>query len=680
MPKQLGGGWLLEDEEPVTTAPQQTLPQNPPITMPLNLGGGWALEDDEAAGVKQQAMEELQNKAGFGTLVSEFGKKVNPIPGLEALATIAEHPETAGPALKGMLSEQGKLGTKAIESLKSGDYIKGMRQALHFMIPLLGPELEQAGEEIEKGNYAAGAGQTLGIAANVVGPKAIAETAGIGLNPLLKVHPERASAVAWAEHGAQPRIDLPASAQSGGKFAAGMEKRTGASMLGSGVATEETARLEKQLAGAGRTLAEKAYKPAMMTPETAAEGVSSATKDLIKDFRDFTTQEYKPFNQALANPANKRTMQIGTKQVPVSGLLNPDGTPVMRSVPVMTDPISMPVDMRPYRPMLKDIHDDMMTSMSVAQREHSTAFEAVKNLMNGDDFISAKVAEDNIGALKSVVRGEVSPDARNVDQGMAAFLVGKMEKSIDDAVLNTAGPKVVTALHKGRTVAATKARVVDTLKKFQDEPVGLYRHMVQPGDAGINFARNVALYTPKELPKVARAFIEGMLDNATAMGGFRKAGELFEQWRKLGPETKKLLFKPELEEELNNFFKSAKYAGEYNQGSPTALIQEARHELSGLAKTGVAGGVVGGLMLNPVATGAGVVGGVGYILANKGIAKLLMTPQGVALLKKGFRLPLRNTAGAAALTSQILRMAGEDARPYLGEFAEGYQDHGKKSP
>lgn len=62
------------------------------------------------------------------------------------------------------------------EDLGAGNTATGIRKMVTGLIPLAGPSLNRAGEQIQQGDYAGAIGTTLGIAANLFGPGVLAKS------------------------------------------------------------------------------------------------------------------------------------------------------------------------------------------------------------------------------------------------------------------------------------------------------------------------------------------------------------------------------------------------------------------------------------------------------------------------------------------------------------------------
>jgi hypothetical protein len=101
---------------------------------------------------------------------SEAWNQVNPVAAVKGLAQAANHPIDTG---KQLLISQAEVEKKAEESFKKGDYGTGVRHVLNYLIPVLGPQIDRAGDLMQSGEYAKGAGATVGIGANVAVPAII---------------------------------------------------------------------------------------------------------------------------------------------------------------------------------------------------------------------------------------------------------------------------------------------------------------------------------------------------------------------------------------------------------------------------------------------------------------------------------------------------------------------------
>ena len=103
-----------------------------------------------------------------GDAASEYWKQVNPISAVLGLANAVNHPIDTGKAL---LSAQGEVGKKAAASFQQGNYVDAARHGLDYLLPVIGPQIDQAGDLAQSGQYAKAVGTTAGIATNLAAPE-----------------------------------------------------------------------------------------------------------------------------------------------------------------------------------------------------------------------------------------------------------------------------------------------------------------------------------------------------------------------------------------------------------------------------------------------------------------------------------------------------------------------------
>jgi hypothetical protein len=291
----------------------------------------------------------------------------------------------------------------------------------------------------------------------------------------------------------------------------------------------------------------------------------------------------------------------------------------------------IPIKMTGVKAALKPIYDSLKRQLPVTQQQASPGLKAIENILNGPDSAPLSQAEADLGAIKAMTRGAEMPELRGVGQGVAAKAVAELDSTITKAA-DTAG--VGKELRAGRAATAQKYRAGETLSQLRAEPVRVFNQTTYANDAGIEQLKQIAQLAPKELPKIGRAYLDDLMGQATAEGGFDKARTLATKWAKLGDQTKQMLFKdPAYIKDLDNFFMLAKKIGE----SPNP---------SGTAHTVLVAGQTGLLVTNPITGAASVVG-------TAALSKLLHSAAGVRLLTKGFQVPVGNPAAATAIFGDL---------------------------
>ena len=604
----------------------------------------------------QADVQQPQGSAA-GRLFSNLGAQFNPLAAVKMLGMIATHGANSPEAhqfMEGIIQSSKDQVQKAQDAWAKGEHVEAAGHLLGAL-PLIGPAAAAAGEQMggtdavydKYGNVvtpakapdiAGGIGSTLGLVGGAVLPVAVAKIPGVKVLPKL-VNPNAVKAAA-ADWAMREGIPIPADVASGNSFLqlarqAG-ESTVGGSVVG-GIAKHQ---LGEALAAKGGELAEAAYPGAAVNPESAGAAARGGVERTIAKLRGQADDAYEEFRSAAEDPANARTVQTGTKTIE-SPIRDATGNPTTQTVPV-TENIAMPVDVRAIKARLAPIAEEMKTWMEPARRNASAGYQAIQSILQGPDFLPADVAEKGLGGLKAMSREAPSADLRNVNQGLAAGVVGDLQNQIDTAVAQTAGGQALQQLRNGRRINAAKMDAADVLGKLRDEPVQLFNQLTWANDAGIEQLRNVAKLAPEQMPKLGRAYIENLMDTATREGGLQKAGSIFNKWQNVGPETKKILFKdPAQVEALDKFFQVAKMAAEQANPSKTAL------SLHSLGQGAV-------LIQNPAL-------GTAYALGQAGLVKLLYSPAGVRALTQGLTVPLGNRAASAMAAGQILRLAGNDA-------------------
>ncbi len=350
-----------------------------------------------------------------------------------------------------------------------------------------------------------------------------------------------------------------------------------------------------------------------------------------------------------------------------------DGGPILdENGKPTTEDLPLPVDMRPVKDALLPIYKKYERTMPSTDARASWGLKAIRNILDEGDFKSASTAEMDLGAIKEAARAEL-PELRDVSQGLAAQAVKELDTAIREAVSNArvegfdgaAGGQnpALKALLDGRKATAEKWEVADTLKSFgrkiEDlEPVQVFQQLTWGRDSGIQRLREIAKQAPDRMPDVGRAYVEGLLETATREGGFDKTRTVYNEWQKLGPETKKVLFRnPGLIGDLDNFFTLAKKAAENPNPSGTA------HQLAVMAQTGL-------VFTNPAT-------GIPYVIGTAALAKLLHSPRAAAILTEGLRVPLggsRAVVTANALSRLADEQGGTPPTPDRGAPSTGGSD------
>ena len=363
--------------------------------------------------------------------------------------------------------------------------------------------------------------------------------------------------------------------------------------------------------------------------DTKGQGPSGAT--MLNDIREtLKTGEWNTASKAAYRVAQDRLRRgLGT----LTGPSLPQGAAILGT----TEDVALPVDLRPAKKSLQPIYDRLQRESQLIplMGDKARGFVALDRLMNGPDFAPVSVVDSGLSDLKAMSRGAAMPELRSQGQGLAAAAVKSLEDQVQSAV-KRAGPDAVQALEQGRTAVKTKAAVASVLEDIKSEPVKAYRSATAPKDTAVEHLRQLQQVAPDVVPQVGRAWLEDALTTATGQGGFEHAAKLDADWRRLGPQTKQLIFGgPENVKALDQYFLLAKKLAESPNPSGTAKMG-----------TSMASGAL--IFTHPAV-------GVPLTLGAGALSKILRSPGAVKLLTKGLQLQLG--PGRASQTAAMLGAA-----------------------
>jgi len=117
----------------------------------------------------------IQAVKNFG---SGVGEQINPVSMLagarDAAAAAVYHPlDTA----KAILQKQGEPLEKAKDSFSQGDYVSGVRHAIGYMLPIIGPGIDAMGDDAASGHVAHALGSATGFGLTMAAPELAAKAA-----------------------------------------------------------------------------------------------------------------------------------------------------------------------------------------------------------------------------------------------------------------------------------------------------------------------------------------------------------------------------------------------------------------------------------------------------------------------------------------------------------------------
>lgn len=255
--------------------------------------------------------------------VSGFVSRVNPLPAVkqvsdalgasgEAMAAFvrADLPaakEAAGRAaapVTGLLEAQGALYDKAREAYDAGDYVTAARHFVDYLIPVLGPVIDDTADKMAGGQPWRATGESLGLGLSLFAPKALAERQAAKAQQVRQTrpiapnrNPADVEALKFAE---REGIPVDAGTATGSDYIKRGQQMSDATPVGSMVAQRANEARTKALTATGERLAARAY-PEPVTPEQAGQGLREGVQRTIGDLKRVADQSYETVRQIEAN-------------------------------------------------------------------------------------------------------------------------------------------------------------------------------------------------------------------------------------------------------------------------------------------------------------------------------------------------------------------------------------------
>lgn len=318
-----------------------------------------------------------------------------------------------------------------------------------------------------------------------------------------------------------------------------------------------------------------------------------------------------------------------------------------------TEPMQFAVPLAGVKDALRPTFERLMRKRELTGQlmgDEGRAATALDALLSAGDHAPLSVVDAALGDLKAAARGAAMPELRTSGQGVAALAVKELEAAVQ-AKAQAVG--VWGDLRAGRDATIAKWTAAETLDKLKAEPVGTFRALTQSGDAAIDKLREVKALAPGEMPRIGRAYLEGLMDMATAEGGFGRESKLWAEWAKLGDETKKAIYPDaELRTNLDRFFLVGKKMAENPNPSGSALVAQVP-------------GQVALTFVNPAASGA-------TVLTGAVLSKALNSPTVAKLLTQAMETPATAPAAKSlrARLAVALKKYAPAAAPTVGQAVD----------
>lgn len=615
-----------------------------------------SMSADVGPGVFSRALD------ATGRFIQSAGDVVDPRPVLDALTSSGQftgkNPVQAfGQMGNSMAEAQGDQLFKARDAWSKGNMADAVRYGMGYLIPLLGPAINHAGDLMAQGKIAEGLGETAGLGLSVAAPAKMQQAGHIPVRPFMTptLTQAEAAAVAFADAKGIP-VDL--AMRTGNRWVQNA-KTVLQNTLGAGEISKRAQ--QRQVAALDQTaqqLADQVY-PQPVSPAQAGESVRGGVQAEILKHNTEAASAYDQVRQAEADPANARQVQMGLAVTPQAQAdldalsMSQAGKPFDKLTPAqqqsvlslaqsagvavapqpVMQTVSLPVDLRNVKNEMAPIYQSLIRQMPIAQQRASSGMKAIGNIMDAPDYLPVSLADADLSAIKAAARGADMPELRTLSQGLAARAVESFEDAVQDGVAN-AGPEVAAARNTGRQATALKYDAAQVLKQMRDEPVQLFQQLTYAGDSGVEFFKQVASQVPAEMPRLGRAYLQGLFEDAMQSGEFRGSQSLMKRWNALGKQTKAILFNPAQVQDINNLMRLAEMQARNPNPSGTAHV---------LALSGQ-----GALALTNPLTAAKV------LIAPAVLAKLMYSPKASRMLTQGFKIPIGNRAAATMAFQNLM--------------------------
>ncbi|MEN6537833.1 MAG: hypothetical protein ABFD89_29545 [Bryobacteraceae bacterium] len=568
-------------------------------------------------------------------------------------------PEELGQAPDSLAGKAGKFAEQTAEFIVPGGAVtkatKGAR-----LLPRLAAEAGTSAAVA--GAQTAGDPVAMGVAAGTAGVGAGA-AAGLERRAARALTSERAGTEYLVEQG----VPVSAGVRSGNRVVHGIQELIDTTPGGAIVKTKADAATIKQTRRLAAELADRTGV-APTTPQEAAERMAANLEGKATRFSGKAEASYGKFRKIEAKPSSLRSVQMGTEvppeaakqldnlaqslaQKPFAFLTESEQLAVRRMAqrigidvspkPVMQQ-IAMPADLRP----IKQTAISMLEKTKIwsgAERQASQGYSALKEIAAAPDFVPASVAEEYLGALKTMARAK-SATRRDPSQGMAAFIVPKLQAEIDSAVARVGGGEALGALRAGRRATVVKKGVLEVADKLREEPVQAFGQVTYARDKGIKLLHQIAKESPKTPRTIGRAWLDDVIGQMEAKA---EAGEAWlqngtwfaNQWRNLGTETRKMLFGASHAADLDKLFLGVEQLSKSTNPSKTKILGM----ITNLNRLGSVGYALAQPQLGVPALAAGPL-----------LSMLMHTPVGMKALNRLIHVPANNPAALAAATSKIV--------------------------
>jgi hypothetical protein len=608
--KQFGGVPLSADTE--TVAP----PTEPSFVPPNPAWGNQPLWDSNRAGMVEGAQR-------MGTQVSQ--NTVAPVKDVAGAAWQATtNPVDAAKRgaqwamnlFSGMGQAQAEQLTKAEQAAASGDYHSAVLHGGAYLLPVVGPMLDDMVQRVKNGESAEVAGDLFTM---FVLPELAKKSPAIRTPNMNRLNPVESEAMQFGLDKGLPITAGDATGNPALRTASQAAERM--TISGGQRGLSRTNQLEEGLTTIGEQLAAKASA----TPQTLSGAGRSAVTGGQKT-------------------AGLRAAEARTEYNALSQLEN-------------ADPARFAVDVRAAQQQLEPLYRSLLDDSQLVplQGARADALLALNRLMKAPNTVSLSTADAALGDLKRIVRRQGRDQFSSGGRDLVEIL-GALEGEVTRAA--QMDPAAIQALQAGRKATVARHEALDFVEDVVNRRgTNIAMDVIGRKDSGVELIRNLQKVSPDVVPEIGRAFLDDLIEQATAGGGFKGAQGILKTWQKMGPETKQALFADAIAKDagylkdLDNFFMLADRATRNMNTSGSAWTGGTAAHVLQMAT-----------FQDPMLSAAIEAGG--YTAS-----RLLSNPTVVRALSRGAAIPTSAKAAKAANAAAIYKALGLATAPARAQGA-----------
>lgn len=595
-PNDPNWGLVLDPNDPNWGTRINTPAQTPTPPTPRSVPGQlWDWTGRMGGQVVRNTVEPV--RAGVGAL---WEATKDPVDAAERAAQFAKQ------LFSGIGAAQGEQFTKAEEAAAKGDYASAVLHGGAYLLPIVGPMLDDMQARVRAGQSAEVAGDLFTM---FVLPQLAKQVPNVRTPRLNALGPKETAATQWALNQ-NPPVPLSVGEATGNVVARTAEYiAERGTVAGSVMGPRGVNKMSEGFNTIGAQLRDKVNNGrGPRTSLQAGEAIVAAMGPEGRVVRTLRSEADALYKQATALTGREAAYAVDLK------------TAQLKLRDLYKQLAASPEKL----PLRGDLHQAAMT---------------LDEVMKLDNTVPFMVAETGVlSPLKTVQRG-FAKNSREWN------VIQEAIDAVDEQVMAGAragGQGVEDMIKQARLKTAQMHEVMD----FKMEPTSVARlgkQVVAPGDTGIETTRRIQQYAPEVLPDVGRAAIDELFAPSLVKDGITKVDSLLNRWMAIGDETKRAYFADAIKRDPN--FLS-------DMDNLTLALSRLSNKINASNSTGTAAGVAHGVNAvwaqNPALSV--------LFEAYGGVIPVVMrNPKVVRLLTRGLQLPTNAVAARAANVAAIYK-------------------------